>query len=54
MVAVYENTSDDLLYLFENFCDHFRNARQQSGSQFMCSPSNNIYARYIEGFMVGY
>ncbi|KAL1117893.1 hypothetical protein AAG570_004206 [Ranatra chinensis] len=45
VVAVYENTSDDLLYLFENFCDHFRNARLQSGSQFMCSPSNNIYAR---------
>lgn len=41
VLAVYRNTSDQLLSLFENFCDLFRN----SESHFTCSPSNNLYAR---------
>ena len=47
MINVYENTSDELLDLFENFCDLFRNARFCSEWQFSCSPSSNIYARLI-------
>ena len=45
ILAIYENTSEELLHLFENFCDHFRNAKLFSESQFTCSPSNNVYAR---------
>jgi de-etiolated-1 len=45
VLAVYENTSEELLQLFEHFCDLFRNAKLHSESQFTCSPSNNIYAR---------
>ncbi|KAJ9578719.1 hypothetical protein L9F63_005081, partial [Diploptera punctata] len=48
ILAVYENTSEELLQLFENFCDLFRNAKLHSESQFTCSPSNNIYARLIQ------
>ncbi len=45
VVAVYENTSEALLGLYENFCDLFRNATLQNQVQFTCSPSSNIYAR---------
>nr|CAD7399523.1 unnamed protein product [Timema poppensis] len=45
VLEVYENSSENLLELFENFCDLFRNAKLHSESQFTCSPSNNIYAR---------
>lgn len=45
ILAVYENTSRELLMLFENFCDSFRNAGIHTESQFTCSPSNNLYAR---------
>ena len=48
VTAVYENTSKELLKLFENFCDLFRNARIYMETQFTCSPSNNIYARLIQ------
>ncbi|XP_047004950.1 DET1 homolog [Schistocerca americana] len=48
VIAVYENTSEELLELFENFCDLFRNVKLHSESQFTCSPSNNIYARVIQ------
>lgn len=48
VLAVYENTSEELLHLFENFCDHFRNAKLHSESQFTCSPSNNLYARLAQ------
>ncbi|XP_075238275.1 de-etiolated protein 1 abo isoform X2 [Lycorma delicatula] len=48
VIAVYENTSEELLYLLENFCDHFRNAKLHSESQFTCSPSNNLYARLAQ------
>lgn len=48
VLAVYENTSKQLLNLFENFCDSFRNASVYNGTQFTCSPSNNIYAKIIQ------
>lgn len=48
VLAVYENTSEELLELFENFCDLFRNATLHSESQLTCSPSNNIHARLIQ------
>lgn len=48
VLAVYENTSKELLELFENFCDSFRNTSIYSETQFTCSPSNNLYARLIQ------
>jgi de-etiolated-1 len=48
ILAIYENTSTDLLDLFENFCDSFRNASVNCETQFTCSPSNNIYARILQ------
>ncbi|XP_048737715.2 DET1 homolog [Ostrea edulis] len=48
VLAVFENTSDKLLELFENFCDLFRNATLHSESQFPCSASSNIHARQIQ------
>ncbi|XP_069365148.1 uncharacterized protein [Maniola hyperantus] len=48
ILDVYENTSEELLQLFENYCDCFRNARLCADSQFTCSPSNNLYARLAQ------
>ncbi|KAJ8945429.1 hypothetical protein NQ318_009885 [Aromia moschata] len=48
VLAVYENTSKQLLDLFENFCDLFRNASVFTGTQFTCSPANNLYARLLQ------
>lgn len=48
ILAVYDNTSDELLQLFENFSDMFRNARMHSETQFPCSPNNNIYAKLLQ------
>lgn len=48
ILAVYEKSSDQLLSLFENFCDMFRNAISSSEAQFTCSPSSNVYARQIQ------
>ncbi|GAB6020622.1 acid phosphatase det1 [Chamberlinius hualienensis] len=48
VLAVYENTSEELLELFETFCDLFRNASLHLDCQFPCSPSSNIYARLIQ------
>uniref|UniRef100_A0A1B0C8B4 Uncharacterized protein n=1 Tax=Lutzomyia longipalpis TaxID=7200 RepID=A0A1B0C8B4_LUTLO len=48
VLAVYDNASEELLYLFENFCDHFRNAKSNSGFQYTASPSNNMYAKLIQ------
>jgi de-etiolated-1 len=48
VLAVFENTSEKLLELFENFCDLFRNATLHSESQFPCSASSNIHARQIQ------
>ncbi|KAK7496836.1 hypothetical protein BaRGS_00011816 [Batillaria attramentaria] len=47
VVAVYENTSEELLELFENFCDMFRNASLHCEAQFTCSSSSNEYARQL-------
>ncbi|XP_060062548.1 DET1 homolog [Ylistrum balloti] len=48
VLTVCENISEDLLELFENFCDLFRNATLHDGAQFTCSASSNIYARQIQ------
>jgi len=48
VLAVYENTSQQLLDLFENFCDLFRNACLSSETQYTSSPSNNIYSHLIQ------
>ena len=47
VIAVYENTSEELLWLFENFCDHFRNAISSS-CKYICSPSNNVQANLMQ------
>ncbi|XP_048514088.1 DET1 homolog isoform X2 [Athalia rosae] len=44
VLAAYDNASTQLLTQFENFSDFFRNARMSTDRQYMCSPSNNIYA----------
>jgi de-etiolated-1 len=46
--AVFENTSEQLLELFESNCDMFRNATLDKEAQFTCSPSSNIYARQMQ------
>ncbi|XP_048584227.1 DET1 homolog isoform X2 [Nematostella vectensis] len=48
VLAVFENTSEKLLELFEQFCDSFRNAILHSPAQFTCSASSNTYARQIQ------
>jgi de-etiolated-1 len=48
VLAIFENTSEKLLELFEQFCDSFRNAILHSPAQFTCSASSNIYARQIQ------
>lgn len=46
ILAAYDNASTQLLTQFENFTDFFRNARMSADCQYMCSPSNNVHARY--------
>lgn len=53
VLAVYENISKELLGLFEDFCDLFRNTHVYTDTQFTCSPSNNLYARLIQHRLVG-
>ena len=48
VLAVFENTSEELLEMFENFCDLFRNATLHSEAQFTCSVSSNLYAWQIQ------
>lgn len=48
VIAVYENTSEKLLDLFENFCDLYRNATLHCEAQFPCSASSNIHARQVQ------
>ncbi|XP_001606651.2 DET1 homolog [Nasonia vitripennis] len=48
ILAAYDNASTELLTQFENFTDFFRNARMSTDCQYMCSPSNNIYARLMQ------
>ena len=45
VIAIYDNTSEELLELFENFCDFFRNPTDAAVTS---SPSNNIYANLIQ------
>lgn len=47
MLNVYQNTSSDLLHGYEYFCDTFRNPYLNPDGFMPCSPSNNIYSRYI-------
>ncbi|KAL3281566.1 hypothetical protein HHI36_004774 [Cryptolaemus montrouzieri] len=48
VMALYENTSKDLLRLFEDFCDCFRNVNIYTKTKFTCSPSNNLYAKILQ------
>lgn len=48
VLAMYDNTSERLLELFEQHSDAFRNARMHSDTQFPCSPNNNVYARLLQ------
>lgn len=48
ILAVYDNTSEELLELFENFSDSFRNAHMHSDTQYPCSPNNNLYAKLLQ------
>jgi len=43
VLAVFENTAEEMLTLLENYSDYFRNTKMHN--QYACSPSNNIYAR---------
>jgi len=45
VLAVYENTSEKLLNIFEKFCDYFR---LSCGSSYTSSPSNNVYANLTQ------
>ena len=44
IVAVYDNMSQQMYSLFENFADHFRNAIPPNRPQFTCSSASNLYA----------
>ena len=48
VLAVYENTSEKLLEIFEKFCDDFRNSSLNSDSRYTSSPSNNVFANLIQ------
>ncbi|CAG2162147.1 unnamed protein product [Oppiella nova] len=48
VIAVFENTSEELLQLFESFCDLYRNCSLRSPAQLICSPSNNIHSRLLQ------
>lgn len=48
VLAVYENTSRELLALLEDFGDLLRNAALHSEAQMTCSPSNNVHARLVQ------
>lgn len=47
ILAVYENSSKDLLHLFENFGDFFRNANIFNDTPFSSSPANNLFSRLL-------
>lgn len=48
VLAIYENTSEKLLDLFEKHCDLLRNATLHCNVQFPCSSSTNLQARLIQ------
>uniref|UniRef100_A0A286XA02 DET1 partner of COP1 E3 ubiquitin ligase n=1 Tax=Cavia porcellus TaxID=10141 RepID=A0A286XA02_CAVPO len=47
VTAAFENTTDGLLELFENFCDLFHNTTLHNKVSFPCSASSNNFARQI-------
>ncbi|XP_062562273.1 DET1 homolog [Armigeres subalbatus] len=47
IIGIYGNQSPELLYLYENFCDSFRNANLAHQTQFTCSLANNIYSNLL-------
>lgn len=48
VLAIYENTSEELLGLFEDFSDLLRNAALHAEAPLTCSPSNNVHARLLQ------
>ncbi|KAJ6626133.1 DET1 like [Pseudolycoriella hygida] len=48
ILAVYDNTSEEFLEIFENYNDMFRNARMNSDTLSNCSPNTNIYAKLLQ------
>lgn len=48
VVATFDNTSQELLQLLENFCDYFRNGSLPCIAALTCSPSNNTHARLTQ------
>ncbi|XP_031287845.1 light-mediated development protein DET1-like [Pistacia vera] len=45
VIAFYQNSADELYFLFEQFCDHFHaTTRNSLYMNFISSHSNNIYA----------
>lgn len=48
VLEIYDNMSEDLLYLFENFCDTFRNLSFPKKARFVGSPSNNIHSKFLQ------
>lgn len=47
VVAIYENTSKDMLAIYERFTEYFRNPRLQCEPHYYSSPSNNFHAREL-------
>ncbi|CAL8123765.1 unnamed protein product [Orchesella dallaii] len=47
VLAVYENTSECLVDLFEAFADNFRNNFLTADARYSSSPSNSIYSKQI-------
>jgi len=45
ILAVFENTSDRLVDLFEGFSDNFRNNFMTQDARYSSSPANNIYSK---------
>ena len=48
VVAMYDNTSEQLYDLFVRFADHFRNAVPSNRPQFTCSSSSNVHAHHSQ------
>ncbi|XP_025411169.1 DET1 homolog isoform X1 [Sipha flava] len=44
VLEVFENTSDELLKIYEHFCDNFRNSYINPEGFMPCSPANNIHS----------
>jgi de-etiolated-1 len=45
ILAVFENTSEQLVDLFEGFSDNFRNNFMTQDARYSSSPANNIYSK---------